>query len=77
LVRPLVGSASESSKKKSGESGESRSLEDQKDDNAHKFGECAVRVVYYAPMFFVALYLADMENYWPNLDNCWKDARNG
>lgn len=77
LVRPLVGSASESSKEKAAKSGKSKSLDGQRDDNAHKFGECAVRVIYYAPMFFVALYLADLEDYWPNLDNCWKDARNG
>eukprot|EP00049_Salpingoeca_infusionum_P009836 m.167301 g.167301 ORF g.167301 m.167301 type:complete len:354 (-) comp14457_c0_seq4:154-1215(-) len=40
-------------------------------EEATKFGECMGRVLYYGPMFFVALAVIDLEDIWPNLDNCW------
>lgn len=77
-IRPFVGGASESSQEKASKAGgQAKSFDAQRDDNAHKFGECALRVLYYAPMFFVAIYLADLESYWPDLENCWRDVRNG
>ena len=77
-IRPFVGGASESSQEKASKAGgKAKSFDAQRDDNAHKFGECALRVLYYAPMFFVAIYLADLESYWPDLENCWRDVRNG
>lgn len=47
------------------------------DDDAHKFGECFVRVAYYGTMWTVAVYLAEMEGYWPDITQCWVQLRVG
>lgn len=49
----------------------------QNEDDARKFGECAVRVVYYGLMWSVAMYLGEMEGFWPDVSQCWVQLRNG
>lgn len=51
---------------------EAKARDDAEDKaTARKFGECAIRIVYYFSMFFVAIYLSDLEGYWPESSLAW------